>query len=138
MKSLVKAPFPVGEIRPVLAVMPTSGKFSDRVEVPHCTLGGLPDVAHSLPYFCLVERALGRGARRHQSGAVLAALGAHLWSVSAQSGGSLPSPGRWRTGRSCCAPFRSRPGIWTLGRSAAREGVATGGRAGRPVACPSV
>ena len=33
---------------------------------------------------------IGRGARRHESGAVLAALGADLWSVPAQSGRCLP------------------------------------------------
>ncbi len=38
--------------------MPTSGKFSGRVELPHCTLGGLPDVDHSLSYFCLLGAIL--------------------------------------------------------------------------------
>ena len=36
----------------------TSGKVSGRVELPHCTLGGLPDVAHSLPYFFLLGALL--------------------------------------------------------------------------------
>src|SRR5215831_12623145 len=41
------------------AVMATPGKFSGRVELPHHTLGGLPDVDSSLPYFCLVESDTG-------------------------------------------------------------------------------
>jgi hypothetical protein len=40
--------------RYIVVVMPTAGKFSGRVELPHCTLGGLPDVDYSLAYFCLV------------------------------------------------------------------------------------
>ena len=65
--------------------MPTSGKFSGRVEVSHYTLGGLPDVDHSLLYFCLVGCDRSRRACRHESGAVLVALGADLGAVPAQS-----------------------------------------------------
>jgi hypothetical protein len=54
--------------------MATPGKFSDRVELPHYTLGGLPDVDHSRPYFCPVGGAIDGGARGHASGAVLAPL----------------------------------------------------------------
>src|SRR6516165_2978971 len=51
--------------------MATPGKCSGKVEFPHFTLvthGGLPDVDHSLPYFCPVGRALGRGACWDESG----------------------------------------------------------------------
>src|SRR5713101_2741201 len=58
-----------------------SDRLSGRVEVSHCTLGGLPDVAHSLPYFCPVGCDIGRRSCRHESGSVLAALGADLWSI---------------------------------------------------------
>jgi len=74
--------------------MATSGKFSGRVEVSHYTLGGLPDVDHRFPYFCPVECNIGRRARRHESGTVLAALGADLWAIPAQSGRRLPGAGR--------------------------------------------
>src|SRR5262245_31341963 len=62
-----------------MAVMrATSGPFSRRVEFPHCTLGGLPDVDHSLPDFCRVACAMSPRASWHPSGAVLAPLGAVL------------------------------------------------------------
>src|SRR5215831_17534334 len=78
----------------MVRVRGTSGKFSGRVELPHCTRGGSPDVNPSLSYFYPVGGDLSRRARRHESGAVLAALGAYLWALSTQSGYCLPSAGR--------------------------------------------
>ena len=42
--------------------MPTSDKFSGRVELSHFILGGLPDVNYSLPYFRPVGCDSGRCA----------------------------------------------------------------------------
>src|SRR6266540_5433556 len=94
--------------------MATSGTFAGRVELSHFILGGLPDVNHSLPYFCPVECDIGRGACWHQSGSVLATLGADLRSVLVQSRRRLPgtcrpgTPGRRR------ATLWSGPGVWAL------------------------
>src|SRR5712692_9115676 len=118
--------------------MATSGKFSGRVEVSHYTLGGLLDVAHSLPYFCPVECNIGRRARRHESGTVLAALGADLWAIPAQSGRRLPGAGRRGTAGRGRAPLWRGAGVWTLGHPDPRPGVAPGGRAGRLLARASV
>src|SRR5713101_1946929 len=119
-------------------VIATSGKFSGRVEVSHYTLGGLPDVDHSLPYFCPVGGDMSRRSRRHESGAVLAALGARLGAIPAQSGRRLPGAGRRGTARRRCATLWRGPGVWALGYPDSRAGVATGGPAGRPVARPYV
>src|SRR5262249_50889124 len=118
--------------------MPTSDKFSGRVELSHFILGGLPDVNHSLPYFRPGGCDSGRCAHRHESGVVLATLGPGLRSVLTQSGCRLPGACRRGTARRRCAPLWSGPGIWPLGHSASREGVAPGGAAGRPVAHASV
>src|SRR5262245_25941423 len=70
--------------------MPTSDKFSGRVELSHFILGGLPDVNHSRPYFRPGGCDSGRCAHRHESGVVLAPLGSGLRSVLTQSGRRLP------------------------------------------------
>src|SRR6266849_5970046 len=119
-------------------VIATSGKFSGRVEVSHYTLGGLPDVHHSLPYCCPVECDIGRGARRHESGAVLAALGTDFWAIPPQSGRRLPSAGRRGNAGRCRAPLWRRSDVWTLGHRDPRAGVATGGPTGRPLASPEL
>src|SRR5215510_5908321 len=119
-------------------MMATPGKFSARVEVSHYTLGGLPDVDPRLPYFYPFGGDLSRRARRHESGAVLAALGAYLWALSTQSGCCLPSAGRRGFVRRRGATLWCGPGLWALGDPHARARVATGGPAGRPVARPSV
>src|ERR687885_2685151 len=111
--------------------MATPGKCSGRVEFPHFTLGGLPDVDHSLPYFCPVGRALGRGACWDEFGAVLAALGPDFWSVSAQSGGRLPGAGRRRSTGSGRAPLWGGAGVWTLGHPDPHTGVGPKGPAGK-------
>src|SRR5882724_4704744 len=91
-----------------------------------------------VPYFCLVGCDTGRRARRHESWFVLAPLGAHLRSVPAQPGRRFPRACRWGTPRRRRATLRSSPGIWALGHRDPRAGVAPGGPAGRPVACPEL
>src|SRR3989442_11507179 len=112
-------------------MMATSGKFSGRVEFPHFTSGGLPDVNYSLPYFCPVGCDIGRCACRHKSGAVLAFLGADLWAIPAQSGCRLPRTGRRGTASRGRAPVLGGAGVWTLGPPHPRTGVAPERRAGR-------
>src|SRR5215471_7229039 len=102
------------------------------------THGGLPDVDHSLPYFCPVGRAIGRGACWDESGAVLAALGPDFWSVSAQSRGRLPRAGRRRSPGRGRAPLWCGVGVWTLGHPDPHTGVAPSGPAGRLLAGASL
>ena len=54
--------------RYIATVMTTPGKYSGRGEFPHYTLGGLPDVDQSLPYFGAVGCHSGRGACGDESG----------------------------------------------------------------------
>src|SRR5215831_18623167 len=119
-------------------VRATSGKFSGRVELPHCTLGGSPDVTHTLPYFYPGGCNIGRCAHRQEAGAVLAALDPDLWTLLAQSGFPLPGTCRRRPPCGRRATLRRGPGLWELGHPVPGAGVAPTRPAGRPMACPSI
>jgi hypothetical protein len=86
--------------------MPTSGKCSARVELPSCTLGGLPEGAPSRPSFCLGGAILldvPVGTKPGRCGllwALISGRGLRSWGAvfPALAHGGLPADARRRSG----------------------------------------